>query len=73
VRGHLGAKFEGLQPLVRIEQGRAPWRCIAEVAREERADVVALSRQGSDSLGDKILGSNTDRVLRHAPCPVLVA
>jgi nucleotide-binding universal stress UspA family protein len=72
VRRHLGRDFDGLEVKVRIES-RAAWSGIVEAAREERADVVALSRRGSDSLGDKILGSNTDRVLRYAPCPVLVA
>jgi nucleotide-binding universal stress UspA family protein len=73
VRQHLGADFNGLEVTVRIEEARAPWSRIVDAAREERADMVALSRQGSDSLGDKVLGSNTDRVLRYAPCPVLVA
>jgi nucleotide-binding universal stress UspA family protein len=71
VRDHLGTDLDGLELAVRIEEGRAPWSRIVEVAREERADLVALSRQGGDSLGDKILGSTTDRVLRYAPCPVL--
>lgn len=73
VRRQLGHHFDGLELKVRIEEARAPWSAIVDAAREERADIVALSRQGKDSLGDKILGSNTDRVLRYAPCPVLVA
>jgi nucleotide-binding universal stress UspA family protein len=73
VRQDLQEDFNGVDVSVRIEKGSSPWRHIADAAREERADVVALSRQGSDRLGDKILGSNTDRVLRYAPCPVLVA
>jgi nucleotide-binding universal stress UspA family protein len=71
VRQDLREDFGGVDLGVRIEEGGSPWRCIVEAARAERADVVALSRQGSDSLGDQILGSNTDRVLRYAPCPVL--
>jgi nucleotide-binding universal stress UspA family protein len=56
---------------VRIEDG-APWRAIVRAAEDEKADLVVVARYGADSLGDRILGSTTDRVLRHSPCPVLV-
>ena len=55
----------------RVEDGR-PWRAIVHVAEEEGADLVAVARHGAHEAGDGILGSTTDRVLRHAPCPVLV-
>jgi nucleotide-binding universal stress UspA family protein len=32
-----------------------------------------MATRGHDSLADRLLGSNTERVVRHAPCPVLVA
>jgi nucleotide-binding universal stress UspA family protein len=32
-----------------------------------------MATRGHDSLADRFLGSNTDRVVRHAACPVLVA
>lgn len=57
---------------VRIDDG-TPWRAIVRAAEEEHADLIAISRQGADSVGEPVLGSTTDRVLRHAPCPVLVA
>jgi nucleotide-binding universal stress UspA family protein len=44
----------------------------AIVRAGEAADLIVMSSRGHDSLGDHILGSTTDRVLRHAPCPVLV-
>jgi nucleotide-binding universal stress UspA family protein len=56
---------------VRIAEG-APWRAIVRAAEEEDADLVAIARRGADSLGEDILGSTTDRVLRRSPCPVLV-
>jgi nucleotide-binding universal stress UspA family protein len=31
-----------------------------------------MSLPGHDSLSGRILGSNTESVPRHAPCPVLV-
>jgi nucleotide-binding universal stress UspA family protein len=35
--------------------------------------LIVMATRGHDSLGDHILGSNTERVVRHAPCPVMVA
>ena len=49
------------------------WDRIACAAREEKADLIVMATRGHDSLSDVLLGSNTDRVVRHAPCPVLVA
>jgi nucleotide-binding universal stress UspA family protein len=56
----------------RVQTG-AVWHSIVEVARSERVDLIAMATRGHDSLSDKILGSNTERVVRHAPCAVLVA
>jgi len=49
------------------------WATIADVARQEKADLVLMATRGHDSVADRILGSNTERVVRHGPCPVLVA
>jgi nucleotide-binding universal stress UspA family protein len=54
----------------RVEQGQA-WDRIVAVAREEKADLIVMATRGADSLGDRILGSQTERVIRHAECPVL--
>ena len=69
VRAFLRPDFEDTS--VRIEEG-PPWRAIVHAAEEEKADLVAIARHGVHALGEDILGSTTDRVLRHAPCPVLV-
>ena len=69
VRAFLRPDFEGAS--IRIEDG-SPWRAIVRAAEEEKADLIAVARHGADSLGEGILGSTTDRILRHAPCPVLV-
>ena len=36
-------------------------------------ELIVMSTLGHDSVRDGIIGSNADRVLRHAPCSVLVA
>jgi len=49
------------------------WDRIVHTARVEKADLVVMGTRGHDSLADRVLGSTTERVVRHAPCPVLVA
>jgi nucleotide-binding universal stress UspA family protein len=68
----LGPELAGPAVEARVERG-APWDRIVHVAREQGCDLIAMSTRGLDSLGDKILGSNAERVVRRAACPVLVA
>jgi len=46
---------------------------ILTYAREQKIDLICMGTGGSNWTVDKLLGSNVDRVLRQAPCPVLVA
>ncbi len=64
--------FAGLPVTAQVHRGSV-WDVIVRVAREERADLVVMATRGHDSLADRVMGSNTERVVRHAPCPVLVA
>jgi nucleotide-binding universal stress UspA family protein len=50
-----------------------PYEQVLAYAKEHKIELICMGASGSDwSLG-KLLGSNVDRVLRQAPCPVLVA
>ena len=42
------------------------------MAREIDADLIALSTRGHSGLKHLLLGSTAERVVRNAPCPVLV-
>ncbi len=66
------ADFDGLSVTAQVHTGSV-WDRIVHVAEIERADLIVMSTRGHDSLADRMLGSNTERVLRHAPCPVLAA
>ena len=46
---------------------------ILSYAREHEIDLICMGVSGNDWTIGKLLGSNVDRVLREAPCPVLVA
>lgn len=44
---------------------------ILAAARACRADMIAMATAGHHGFLDALRGSTTERVLRHAPCPVL--
>lgn len=54
-----------------VESGRAH-DTICRIARRLRADLIVMSTHGRKGLHQVLLGSITNRVLREAPCPVLV-
>ena len=44
---------------------------IVAVAGQQGADLIALTSHGREGMGRLLLGSVTEAVLRHAPCPIL--
>ena len=55
----------------RIMEGHAD-DVIVEVAKIENCDLIVMGSRGRTYLEGLLLGSNTHRVLKTAPCPVLV-
>lgn len=45
---------------------------IVELARERKADLIVVSTHGHGFVGHILVGSTTERILHHAPCPVMV-
>lgn len=54
-----------------IYSGR-PFEKICKLAREIDADLIVLGSRGYTGLKKVLLGSTAERVIRFAPCPVLV-
>jgi nucleotide-binding universal stress UspA family protein len=50
-----------------------PHAQVLRLAEEWAADLVVVGSQGAAALADVLLGSTAERIVRHAPCPVLVA
>lgn len=50
-----------------------PYREILSFAETNDVDLICMGARGRDFGSRSLFGSNTDRVLRQAPCPVLVA
>lgn len=55
-------------PMVRI--GSA-WQEITEIARDRDIDLIIIGTHGYTGLKHLVLGSTAEKVVRHAPCPVL--
>jgi nucleotide-binding universal stress UspA family protein len=49
-----------------------PWREIDRAAREGHVDLIVMGTHGRRGLPHALLGSVAEKVVRTAPCPVLV-
>jgi nucleotide-binding universal stress UspA family protein len=68
----LELKAAGLDPLSMVRRG-TPATEILEAARILGADLIAMATHGLSGLSRLVAGSVTEKVLRAATCPVLVA
>jgi nucleotide-binding universal stress UspA family protein len=50
----------------------APWKVLVEEAKTRRVDLLIISTHGYTGFKHVLMGSVAERVVRHAPCPVLV-
>jgi universal stress protein A len=53
-----------------VKSGK-PWEVIVSVASKTGADIILIGTHGYTGLKHAMLGSVAERVVRHAPCPVL--
>ena len=61
-----GVKVESV-----VRSGRA-WQEVVGVARDAATDLIIVSTHGYTGLKHALLGSVAEKIVRHAPCPVLV-
>jgi nucleotide-binding universal stress UspA family protein len=50
-----------------------PFEGILSYAKEHEIDLICMGASGAGSIFGELFGSNVERVLRHAPCPVFIA
>ena len=61
----------GVQASWMVKRGKG-YLEIVKAAKELKADMIVISTHGYTGLKHTIMGSTAERVVRHAPCPVLV-
>ena len=49
-----------------------PWQVILDTEKEEQPSIIVIGSHGRSNLGDMLLGSVSDRVIRKSRHPVLV-
>jgi nucleotide-binding universal stress UspA family protein len=64
------ARQAGLAVDEHFEAGK-PWKVVTTFAEKLKVDLIVLGTHGQSSLGDYVLGSTADRVIRIANVPVL--
>jgi universal stress protein A len=74
LRRFLDVHCADLLPLVetrtKVELG-TPENNIVEEAKKDGMDLIVISTHGRTGLSHILVGSVTEKVVRHAPCPVL--
>jgi nucleotide-binding universal stress UspA family protein len=50
----------------------SPAEAVIEVARTRNSDVIVIGSRGRGQLAGLVLGSTSQKVVSHAPCPVLI-
>ncbi len=64
-----------MDPVIRGKQivcfGK-PFQEVANIAKRMRTDLIVLTTHGHTGWKHVFLGSTAERLVRHAPCPVLV-
>jgi nucleotide-binding universal stress UspA family protein len=63
-------RARGFDVEVRVERGD-PSEVVTELAAEVEADLIAMGTRGHSKIRHMLLGSTTERIVEHAPCPVL--
>jgi len=59
--------------VVRVLRGSSdPWKEITNVAEEMKVDLLVVSTHGRSGLEHFLRGSDAEKILRQAPCPVVV-
>jgi hypothetical protein len=66
------AKKENLPCETIVRFGGQPHQFIVQEAKDREIDLIVMGTRGKSGLKNVFMGSVTERVIGHAPCPVMV-
>jgi len=61
------------RPVTTVMLEGVPWERITKLAVDRHADLVVVGTHGRTGIQHVLVGSVAERIVRHAPCAVLVA
>ena len=78
----LDASRRGLERVVAEQFGKTagvqmevfygtPWMGVCDYAKRSAIDLLVIATHGRTGLGHVLIGSTAERIVQHAPCPVL--
>ena len=62
--------YEGLEIATEVDMG-SPYESISKVIGHHDADLLVMGTKGIGGLDEVLIGSNTEKVVRYAKCPVI--
>jgi len=65
------AEAMGVPTRTLVREGES-YRAIVKIAEDEKADMIVMGSHGRTGLKRILMGSVTEKVIGHSPCPVLV-
>ena len=63
-------QYKGVKIKEEIRVGN-PYYSIQEIVSEHKVDMIVMGTKGASGMKEFIIGSNAEKVVRHATCPVL--
>lgn len=63
-------KYKGLKISAKVEVGN-PYQSISKAIADHEASLVVMGSKGVSGLDEVLIGSNTEKVVRYATCPVI--
>ncbi len=63
--------LSGIEVATSITEGSSHTQIVKQ-AQSQKHDLIVMSTRGHDEIADYLIGSTTDRVIKSAPCPILV-
>ncbi len=65
-------QFKGVPGIVQDAFFGSPWSAICDYAGRTQTDLIVVTTHGRTGLRHVLIGSTAERIVQHAPCPVLV-